>query len=520
MKILPLWFAIPESKIVTEIPVKTHVLSSLVPFYQATYEFKFEEHYRDQYKKAVFAITHQKSGWDCMRHYEILACGTIPLFTSLHLCPPAIMQMFPKDLVIDANNALLPYINKDSIDLLAERARPWNEKILAHTRNYCTTNALATYLLNIVLKPDVDIENVSILFIYNKWTEDYQDVMLLHGLKDLLGPACEEYPRQDYLYKDFPLEKAHMMYGRGMHYTRDLDVSYKSSSNLEEIKEKIKNHEYTFIMYGDVHSEKNLWKYVSASYAPEEIIMICGADSHMCDGVSYAKKGHYLFVREADERMLIRANEIQEEEDYERPLELIYHQKCGKMSDIFEHMPTLYELAKQCTHITELGVRAAVSSYAFGYGLVGRPDTKLVMVDLEDSQGIQTFLQKAKKQGLNAVFYQQNDLECVQEETDLVFIDTWHVYGQLKRELARWHSVTRKWIVLHDTTVDADEGETVRGKTSDEEIDEMSQKTHIPREEIMKGLWPAVEEFLAEHPEWKLQKRYTNNNGLTILCRQ
>jgi len=34
------------------------------------------------------------------------------------------------------------------------------------------------------------------------------------------------------------------------------------------------------------------------------------------------------------------------------------------------------------------------------------------------------------------------------------------------------------------------------------------------------GLWPAVEEFLAEHPsEWALQHRYTNNNGLTVLKR-
>jgi hypothetical protein len=35
----------------------------------------------------------------------------------------------------------------------------------------------------------------------------------------------------------------------------------------------------------------------------------------------------------------------------------------------------------------------------------------------------------------------------------------------------------------------------------------------------MKGLWPAVEEFLAAHPEWKIEKRFTNNNGLTILAR-
>ena len=34
----------------------------------------------------------------------------------------------------------------------------------------------------------------------------------------------------------------------------------------------------------------------------------------------------------------------------------------------------------------------------------------------------------------------------------LVFIDTLHVYGQLKRELAKFAPVARTFIVLHDTT--------------------------------------------------------------------
>jgi hypothetical protein len=28
-----------------------------------------------------------------------------------------------------------------------------------------------------------------------------------------------------------------------------------------------------------------------------------------------------------------------------------------------------------------------------------------------------------------------------------------------------------------------------------------------------------TEDFLAAHPEWKLEQRFTNNNGLTILVR-
>lgn len=95
--------------------------------------------------------------------------------------------------------------------------------------------------------------------------------------------------------------------------------------------------------------------------------------------------------------------------------------------------------------------------------------------------------------------------------------DTWHVYGHLKRELARHHATTRKWILLHDTTVDADVGESIRCRR---DIPEQMRLSGYPRAEIERGLWPAIEEFLAEHAEWELEKRYTNNNGLTVLARR
>jgi len=91
-----------------------------------------------------------------------------------------------------------------------------------------------------------------------------------------------------------------------------------------------------------------------------------------------------------------------------------------------------------------------------------------------------------------------------------------NVYGHLKREFERWNSFVSKYIILHDTTVDEWEGETLRIGWN---ASEQSKTSGIPIEEICKGLWPAVEEFLTLHPEWEIEKRYTNNNGLTILKR-
>ncbi len=193
-----------------------------------------------------------------------------------------------------------------------------------------------------------------------------------------------------------------------------------------------------------------------------------------------------------------------------------YENACATPSDINEHLPTLHKYACECSHITECGVRSVVSSYAFAHALVGRPDTKLVQVDPAFHLNIVAFGTECRQEGLPVVFHNESDLTCPMETTDLLFVDTWHIYGQLKRELARWHSHVRKYILLHDTTIDEWNGETVRVGWNAEA---QSQATGIPVDEIRKGLWPAIEEFLRDHPEWTLRERFTNNNGLTILER-
>ena len=193
-----------------------------------------------------------------------------------------------------------------------------------------------------------------------------------------------------------------------------------------------------------------------------------------------------------------------------------YEINCANSSDINEHLPTLRQYASDCIHVTECGVRGAVSCYALGDGIRGKEGARIVLVDLEACSAIEKFVDYSGKENINATFYKESDLTCPIEDTELLFIDTWHIYGQLKRELARWHSHVKKYILLHDTTVDGVHGESLRLGWN---ILEQSKATGIPVEEITKGLWPAVEEFLKEHPEWILKDRFTNNNGLTVLVR-
>jgi hypothetical protein len=201
------------------------------------------------------------------------------------------------------------------------------------------------------------------------------------------------------------------------------------------------------------------------------------------------------------------------------PSELFYKYigKCLTPSDINEHLQTLYTYASRCTSVVECGVRDVVSSYAFASALRGTPDHTYMMIDPYMSNQISPFLEMCAKEGVNASFLMASDTECDPLETDMLFIDTWHVYAQLKRELAHWHSHVHKYIVMHDTTVDEIHGESIRMRL---DTAAQSRESGYPEEEIRMGLGSAIAEFLGTHPEWVVEKKYTHNNGLTVLARR
>lgn len=180
-------------------------------------------------------------------------------------------------------------------------------------------------------------------------------------------------------------------------------------------------------------------------------------------------------------------------------------------SDICEHMPILRELAEKCEHVTELGMRRANgSTVAF---LAGQPET-LVSYDLEPryivSTAVADLLNVAVVNNVwtgkigRTTFQPRvgDSLKIVIEPTDLLFIDTWHVYKQLFAELMRHadplERKVRKYIVLHDTFTFG-----WRGEDGSEP-----------------GLRTAAWHFQKQTtPTWGVKYDWSNNNGLTVLER-
>ena len=155
--------------------------------------------------------------------------------------------------------------------------------------------------------------------------------------------------------------------------------------------------------------------------------------------------------------------------------------------DIKEHLPTLRDLASECTHITEMGVRSCVSTWAFVEGL---KKGTLISIDIEHpgkyGGSLEAVEAECQRKGLDFTFKIGDTRKIEIEPTELLFIDTDHTYEQLSIELKRHSDKAIKYIVLHDTTSCPD-------------------------------MYKAVEELL-EQGKWKIKQRFTNCNGLTILC--
>ena len=196
-----------------------------------------------------------------------------------------------------------------------------------------------------------------------------------------------------------------------------------------------------------------------------------------------------------------------------------YRHHSESTGDINEHLPTLARYASECESIIELGVRGVISTYALIYGLLnnGKKTKQILLNDIAPCD-IDELLSITNNLPIEINYKWVNDLELeIKENVDLTFIDTWHVYGHLKRELNKFSKVTNRYIILHDTTVDEWQGETIRNGWN---AKQQSKETGIPIDEINTGLWPAIEEFLLKNKDWQIKERFVNNNGLTVLQKQ
>lgn len=211
---------------------------------------------------------------------------------------------------------------------------------------------------------------------------------------------------------------------------------------------------------------------------------------------------------ELDSKNLIRFGHFKNSENWDIPNNIIrnnenkrkiknvfeseYEKAKTQKSDINENVHILYDLAQECKHVTEMGVRTGVSTRA-----LLNSNVELVSYDIELNRNVSDLFKFAINVGKKVSYKKANVLDIEIEETDLLFIDTLHTYEQLKQELKLHGNKARKYLAFHDTFTFGLKGE-IGGNN---------------------GLLSAIIEFLIENPHWRFKIYKTNNNGFTVLER-
>ena len=144
----PINFAIPAEKITDTPQVKTSGMAYIDPRDRGTYIYTTEEDYYADYRRSRFGVTIKKAGWDCLRHYEILANQCIPYFIDLMMCPPGTLTQLPKETLLEVNECILQYGLR--YFSTAEGESQWNSlnaRLQSALRERMTTRAVAEQVL-------------------------------------------------------------------------------------------------------------------------------------------------------------------------------------------------------------------------------------------------------------------------------------------------------------------------------------------------------------------------------------
>mmetsp|Transcript_16623 Transcript_16623/g.55395 ORF Transcript_16623/g.55395 Transcript_16623/m.55395 type:complete len:657 (-) Transcript_16623:18-1988(-) len=284
-----------------------------------------EADYFDDYSRSYFAITRRKAGWDCMRHYEILAAGAIPYFFNLTSLPRQTMMTFPRGLVIEAMGMKGVTVIKDGDHVVETRIdhSVFNHShyfILLHqlqdfTKKHLSTIALAKRFLKMMNVTDLGAVKVLYIVYPGAWPPDgtfdeggnLRD-MLFHGLRSLLGPSLVDPIRLDHMYDDWfpaqgqmPLqdwELTEKVVRDGLHawgYFHAGHLPAYEEIDRGDIEERLRAKEFDLVVVGsichdmvarrdlegvnvDIPDEFPYWETIKEVYQPNQVALVDGDD--------------------------------------------------------------------------------------------------------------------------------------------------------------------------------------------------------------------------------------------------
>jgi hypothetical protein len=257
-----------------------------------SYAFTDGDAYIKTYAGYRFALTHKKGGWDCFRHLEILYSGSVPYMPDAGLIPEFTMVHYPKRFFVEVANQLNTAAGSLGVDVRNQLIDYFNQNL--------TTEAMAGYFL----KAASPVPNPKILFVDQAAVHmpDYQSILTLIGLKQLLGNRVSVAFPTDYLYEDWSGDAA-KLYGRGFGYTRILDSGLKNPNEIRLSPVSLSASslsKFDLVVIGSIKRNEDLAHRLLGRFPASKTIWINGEDAPPPQEELKASRaiGVTLFVRE------------------------------------------------------------------------------------------------------------------------------------------------------------------------------------------------------------------------------
>ena len=259
----PISFCFPTSRI---IPMRTT---------------KTKETSEDDYVNSNYVYTQRYNGFDCFKHLEILAAGSVPFYQEPWTIPKYTMTHYNKDLLGKGKEAN-PF--------------EWRD----HFNKHLTAPAMVKYICDSIGV----YEPKNVLFMDNSvpLVRDYLSLGLFYGCKELFGDNLDVLEEIPYAYEDFEEDLSEP------NCTKLLPASAKSNATPEEINTKLWANEYDLVLFPAIlrgSSLHNLQEVVRSGFPREKIALCIGEDEPFSKFkelpvVTQMASDFNLFVKEID----------------------------------------------------------------------------------------------------------------------------------------------------------------------------------------------------------------------------
>jgi hypothetical protein len=287
--------------------------AELIPQFSGAYKFNRGQH-RDmmaEYERASFAVTSRKAGWDCGRHYEILAAGSVPWFLAFENAPEWTVPFLPRAPILAAMNLPGVYVNWSDnakeydflnetgytmpilnpppvvdLELLPKKRLAALSAILhRYTYHYLSTRAIARYIL---AQTGVHRNASRVLFL--QLSSDSMMSLVLHGFKRLTrarGGYTVESPCVEAMYAfNSTTDNLNSAGFRNNGYTYSGFLTEEDYVNRNNLIARVAAREFDVVVFGRAFEEARehgeprlgLTDAVYKHYEESEMIFIDGRD--------------------------------------------------------------------------------------------------------------------------------------------------------------------------------------------------------------------------------------------------